>query len=191
MDIAYKKELAVRTTDISGLLDMDLPVHGDSRGWFKENYQRAKLEASGLPSHFEPVQNNISFNAQKGVTRGIHAEPWNKYISVAHGEVFAAIVDLREGDNFGTVETFQLDPSKAIFVPTGCGNSFQTLTENVVYTYLVDDYWSPDVAYTSLNLADPDTAIEWPIPIEQAVISEKDQATPFLRDVTPMEADRD
>ena len=49
-------------------------MHGDNRGWFKENWQRAKMTALGLPD-FGPVQNNISFNTKKGVTRGIHAEP--------------------------------------------------------------------------------------------------------------------
>ena len=55
------KELNVRATDIPGLLVIDLPVHGDNRGWFKENWQREKMRAAGLPD-FDPVQNNISFN---------------------------------------------------------------------------------------------------------------------------------
>lgn len=191
MDIDYKKELEVRETDIDGLLDIDLTVHGDDRGWFKENYQRAKLESMGLPTDFEPVQNNISFNAERGTTRGIHAEPWDKYISVAHGEVFAAIVDLRDGDGFGTVETFRLDPSKAIYVPRGCGNSFQTLTENVVYTYLVNEHWSPEAEYTMFNLADPSVNIEWPIPLDEAVVSDKDTKHPWLTDVAPMEVNNE
>ena len=61
-------------TPIPGLLVLRLPVHGDSRGWFKENWQREKMTALGLPD-FGPVQNNISFNAGRGATRGIHAEP--------------------------------------------------------------------------------------------------------------------
>ena len=66
--------LAVRRSAIPGLLFVDLPLHVDARGWFKENWQRAKMVALGLPD-FAPVQNNISFNAEAGVTRGIHAEP--------------------------------------------------------------------------------------------------------------------
>ena len=80
-------ELAVRETAIPGFFEIDLVVHGDNRGWFKENYQKAKMEALGLP-HFEIVQNNISFNAERGVTRGLHAEPWEKFISVANGRSF-------------------------------------------------------------------------------------------------------
>src|SRR5690606_17311716 len=83
--------LAVHETPIPGLLVVDLPVHGDPRGWFKENWQREKVIAAGLPD-FGPVQNNISFNQARGVTRGIHAEPWDKYISVTTGRVFGAWV---------------------------------------------------------------------------------------------------
>ena len=95
-DIAFEKDLAVAETGIVGLKVVDLAVHGDSRGWFKENWQREKMVAAGLPD-FGPVQNNISFNQAVGVTRGIHAEPWDKYISIATGAVFGAWVDLRPG----------------------------------------------------------------------------------------------
>ncbi len=80
-----------------GLTLFDIPVHGDNRGWFKENWQREKMVALGLPD-FGPVQNNISFNRNVGTTRGIHAEPWDKFISVATGRVFGAWVDLRAGE---------------------------------------------------------------------------------------------
>jgi dTDP-4-dehydrorhamnose 3,5-epimerase len=130
-------DVTISKTRIPDLLHIDLTVHGDNRGWFKENYQAAKLREAGFPD-FEPVQNNFSFNAEVGVTRGIHAEPWEKYISLATGRCFAAIVDLRPGDSFGTLETFELTPGNAIFVPRDCGNSFQTLEPNVVYTYLVN-----------------------------------------------------
>ena len=121
----YGKNLAVTETPIPGLVVFDLPVHGDARGWFKENWQREKMTALGLPD-FGPVQNNISFNDAVGTTRGIHAEPWDKWVSVATGRIFGAWVDLREGPTFGAVYTTELDPSKAIFVPRGVGNSYQT-----------------------------------------------------------------
>ncbi|HET8867892.1 MAG TPA: bifunctional dTDP-4-dehydrorhamnose 3,5-epimerase family protein/NAD(P)-dependent oxidoreductase [Agrococcus sp.] len=181
------KQLAVRETPIPGFLVIDLPVHGDNRGWFKENWQREKQLALGLPD-FGPVQNNISFNEQPGVTRGIHAEPWDKYISVASGRVFGAWVDLREGDSFGATFTIEIDPSIAVFVPRGVGNSFQALEPDTAYSYLVNDHWSQDAQgeYTFLNLADPTAAIEWPIPLDEAELSEKDKAHPMLADVAPM-----
>src|SRR5689334_3827526 len=93
-------ELTVTESPIPGLFVIKLAFHGDSRGWFKENYQKAKLEALGLPA-FDIVQNNFSYNEEAGVTRGLHAEPWEKFISVANGSVFAAWVDIRKGDSFG------------------------------------------------------------------------------------------
>lgn len=185
MEIEYSKELAVQATDIPGLLVFDLPVHGDNRGWFKENWQREKMVALGLPD-FQPVQNNISFNEEVGTTRGVHAEPWDKYVSVATGRIFGAWVDLREGETFGATFTTEIDPTKAIFVPRGVANSFQVLESNTAYTYLVNDHWSPNADYAFLNLDDPTIAIDWPIPLDQAILSDKDKAHPRLQDVSPL-----
>ncbi len=181
----YGKGLEPQTTTIPGLVVFDLPVHGDTRGWFKENWQREKMTALGLPD-FGPVQNNISFNDAVGTTRGIHAEPWDKWVSVATGKIFGAWVDLREGPSFGAVFTTELDPSRAIFVPRGVGNSYQTIEPDTAYTYLVNDHWSPDAAYSFLNLADETAAIEWPIPLSEVEISPKDLAHPRLTDVVPI-----
>ena len=183
----FEKELKAEGTNIPGLVVFDLPVHGDNRGWFKENWQRAKQTALGLPD-FGPVQNNISFNAKKGVTRGIHAEPWDKYISIAAGSVFGAWVDLRPGESFGQVYTTVLDPSKAIYVPRGVGNSFQALEDGTVYTYLVNAHWSLEQkkTYTFVNLADPELHIDWPIPLEDSERSEADLHHPMLKDAKPM-----
>jgi len=120
-----------------------------------------------------------------GVTRGIHAEPWDKFVSVATGRVFGAWVDLREGPSFGTVYTCEIDPSVAVFVPRGVGNAYQTLEPNTAYTYLVNDHWSPDVQYTFLNLADETANVPWPIPLAEAILSDKDKAHPRLADVAP------
>lgn len=186
-ELQFSKELKVTETPIPGLLVIDLPVHGDDRGWFKENWQTTKMTQLGLPN-LGPVQNNISFNAERGVTRGIHAEPWDKYISVATGRVFGAWVDLREGDSFGNVFTTEIDPTKAIFVPRGVGNSFQALENNTAYTYLVNNHWSAEAQslYTFLNLEDEQSSIEWPIPLSEAIRSDKDLAHPQITDVTPM-----
>ncbi|MGH3567820.1 MAG: dTDP-4-dehydrorhamnose 3,5-epimerase family protein [Pseudonocardia sp.] len=175
----------VAETSIPGLLGIDLVVHADGRGWFKESFHRMKLEAHGLPP-FEIAQSNVSFNADPGVTRGIHAEPWDKYISLAHGRAFAAIVDLRGGPGFGRVVTFELHPGNAIFVPRGCGNSYQTLTPDVVYTYLVNEHWSPEVPYTLVNAYDPGLGIRWPVGADDAIRSPKDVGLPPLSAVNPV-----
>jgi dTDP-4-dehydrorhamnose reductase/dTDP-4-dehydrorhamnose 3,5-epimerase len=187
MTIEFSKPLRAQETPIPGVVLYDLPVHGDNRGWFKENWQREKMIALGLPD-FRPVQNNISFNEKAGTTRGIHAEPWDKFISVATGRIFGAWVDLRQGPSFGAVFTAELDASQAIFIPRGVGNAFQTLEDNTAYTYLVNDHWSADAQgqYTFLNLADESAAIQWPIPLDKAELSDKDKAHPRLADVLPM-----
>jgi len=187
VSIEFGKSLRASETPIPGLLIIELPVHGDSRGWFKENWQRQKMTTDGvaLPD-FGPVQNNVSFNDAVGTTRGIHAEPWDKYVSIAAGRIFGAWVDLREGPSFGAVFTAELDPSRAIFVPRGVGNSYQTLEPDTAYTYLVNDHWSPDATYSFLNLADETVSIPWPIPLDEAQLSEKDRSHPRLADVVPI-----
>ena len=181
----FGKPLRSRTTPIPGLVLWDLPVHGDSRGWFKENWQREKMVAAGMPD-FGPVQNNISFNDATGTTRGIHAEPWDKWVSVANGRVFGAWVDLREGPTFGAVFTAEIDASTGVFVPRGVGNSYQTLEPDTSYVYLVNHHWSPSAAYTFLNLADETSAISWPVPLDESERSERDLGHPRLADVIPM-----
>jgi dTDP-4-dehydrorhamnose reductase len=175
----------VEPTAIPGLLVVRMPVHEDSRGWFKENWQREKMTALGLPD-FGPVQNNISYNARRGATRGIHAEPWDKYVAVATGSVFGAWVDLRAGASFGTTFHVVIDPGTAVFVPRGVGNSYQALEDHTAYTYLVNEHWRAATAYPALNLDDPTVGIPWPIPLEEADISDKDLVNPYLDAVTPM-----
>ncbi|HHV22883.1 MAG TPA: sugar nucleotide-binding protein [Propionibacterium sp.] len=178
--------LRVTETDIPGLLIIDLPVHGDARGWFKENWQREKMVALGLPD-FQPVQQNVSFNEQVGVTRGVHAEPWDKLVSVAHGQIFGAWVDLREGESFGRSVTVEFGPEKAVFVPRGVGNAYQTLAPQTAYAYLVNDHWTAEArdSYTFLNLGDPTVAIDWPIPLADTIRSEADLNHPVLDAVIP------
>ncbi len=177
-------ELVVEESPVPGLLVVRLPVHEDARGWFKENWQRAKMVALGLPD-FQPVQNNVSFNTARGATRGIHAEPWDKLVSVTTGRVFGAWVDLREGPSFGRTFHLELDPGTSVFVPRGVGNSYQTLTDDTSYSYLVNAHWKPGQVYPALDLADPTAAIPWPIPLAEAEISDKDRANPSLAEVTP------
>ncbi len=169
----------VSGTGIPGLLHVELELHADGRGWFKESYQRAKLEAAGLPQ-LEVLQHNVSYNEAVGVTRGIHAEPWNKYISPSYGRVFAVVADLRQGEMYGTVQTFELGPGEALYVPRGCGNAFCTLEPHTVYSYLVDGLWSPQAQYVLVDLFDPTLAVPWPLPREQMTISARDAAHPPL-----------
>lgn len=176
------------TTEIPGLLIFDVTSVGDSRGWFQEKFHKAKLVAAGLPEAFNVVQNSLAFNT-KGSTRGFHAESWDKYVSVVTGKVFVAFVDLRKGDSFGKVVTLEVDRDKAVFVPKGVGNSYQCISDEVHYLYSVNAHWSEDAYKTSLfvNLGDPAIGVTWPIPLEQAILSDRDKNHPLLADITPME----
>ena len=176
------ESLSVEETKITGLLEIGLTLHGDDRGWFAETYQRAKLADQGFPS-FEIVQQNVSYNREIGVTRGIHAEPWDKYVTVVHGRAFSAVVDLRDGPGFGTVVTRELAPGVALYIPRGCGNAYQTFTPDVVYSYSVNAHWSPDAQYTLIQAFDPALGIDWPIGPEAAIRSAKDIAHPRLADL--------
>jgi dTDP-4-dehydrorhamnose 3,5-epimerase len=181
-------EFTARTTDIPGLLIFDVTDVGDERGYFQEKFQKAKLVAAGMPESFNIVQNSISFNKDAGVTRGIHAEPWDKYISVVSGTVFAAYVDLRKGDSFGKVVTVEITPNVTVFLPKGVGNAFQALVPNTYYLYSVNAHWSSDNydKYCFVNLADPELDIKWPISLDTAIMSDRDHNHPLLKDVTAL-----
>lgn len=172
--------MQVHSTPIEGLLLVELDVHEDNRGWFKENWQRSAMLQAGLPD-FRPVQNNVSFNAQRGVTRGLHAEPWDKLVSTTTGSVQGGWCDLREGSvTFGQTHTITITPRTAVFVPRGVANGFQALEDATTYTYLVNDHWSPQAQYSNVTL----DLIDWPLaPTE---VSDKDRTHPLLIDAAPV-----
>lgn len=178
-------ELSVTATSFHGLYTINLAVQEDSRGSFREAYQAAKLEALGLPS-LQPVQWNISENLRPGIIRGIHAEPWDKYIHVPVGSVFAAVTDLRpDSPTFGQYASFTLNRMNALYISRGFGNAFQVLEPNTVYCYLVNAHWSADQKYPSIRYDDPDLKITWPLEPGPDDVSEKDLKNPTLREVFP------
>ena len=193
-DNFFEKKLAAREiAAIPGMLEFDIPVHGDNLGWFKENFQKEKMLPLGFPESFfaeGKLQNNVSFS-RKNVLRGLHAEPWDKYISVAdNGRVLGAWVDLREGESFGNVYQTEIDASKGIFVPRGVANGFQVLSDVVSYSYLVNDYWALELKpkYAFVNYADSTLGIKWE-DVANAEVSDADKNHPLLKDVTALTAD--
>lgn len=158
----------------------DIAVIHDERGSFRTAF-RSDMRAPQF-DQFVNRQWNISENKQ-GATRGIHAEPWDKYVHVMVGRIFVAIVDLRVGTPaFGQVETFELNMENALLIPRGCGNSFQAL-EFTVYGYLITQLWSADEKYPAISLDDPNLAIQWPIKDPDRIISAKDRELKTLREV--------
>ncbi|GAB3704378.1 dTDP-4-dehydrorhamnose reductase [Corynebacterium nasicanis] len=154
---------------IEGLLVLELKVLVDERGWFKESWQRARMTAEGLPD-FRPVQANVAFNSEKGTTRGLHAEPWDKLITVGTGRVQGGWCDLREGSpTYGQTQTVEIGPGTAVFVPRGVANGYQVLEDATTYLYLVNDHWSPDAGYVNVS----HKLIDWPLTPRN--LSEKDR----------------
>jgi len=185
--IEFGRQLQSSDSPIQGLFVYDLTVHGDNRGWFKENWQVEKMATIGLPD-FKPVQNNVSYNEKKGVTRGLHAEPWDKFVSIGTGSAFCAWCDIRkDSPTYGKTFSVVLDPSKAVFVPRGVANGFQTLEDNTLYTYLVNDHWSADAQYSNVSVFDTSLNIDWPIPLNEAEMSDKDKNHPVLSEATPIQ----
>jgi dTDP-4-dehydrorhamnose 3,5-epimerase len=163
---------------LSGLILVELDIHDDLRGSFREVFRVDHLAAVPGLQGFRPVQQNISHNL-RGTIRGMHAEPWDKFIHVAFGQVFAALVDMRpDSATFGQHATFTLGQKHALFVPRGFGNGFQALTEPAVYGYLVNAHWDPSARYPGVALDDPELAIAWPLPEDEWIVSDKDRSNP-------------
>ena len=177
-------QVTAQITDIPGLLVFKVTAIRDDRGYYQETFQKEKLVAAGLPESFTVVQTNTSYNKVRGATRGFHAEPWDKYITVLKGKVFAAYVDLREGESFGKTVTVEILPETCVFLPKGVGNSFQTLEDDTYYLYNVNAHWSAELydEYCFANLADPEIGVNWPISLNQAIMSERDRNHPMLKD---------
>lgn len=177
-------ELRISPGPFDGLWLIDLEVHDDPDrpgASFREAFHAEKMQALGLPP-FTPIQWNVS-ESRCGTLRGIHAEPWEKLIHVAHGEAFSAIVDLRpDSPSAGAVWTGRLTNRHAVFLSRGLGNAFQAVSDAVVYAYLVNDHWRADVIYPAVRWDDADLAIDWPITDERLSLSEKDRASPTLRE---------
>jgi dTDP-4-dehydrorhamnose 3,5-epimerase len=100
--------------------------------------------------------------------------------------MFVALVELRDAETFGRVETFELGPEQALYVPRGVGNSFCTLEPHTIYNFLVNEFWSPE--RITVDLFDPELAIEWPYPREQLNYTERDAANPSLDSVRTQRA---
>ncbi|MEU4193037.1 dTDP-4-dehydrorhamnose 3,5-epimerase [Kribbella sp. NPDC026611] len=174
--------MRLEETRIRGVRRVELDVQGNDDGWFKENFHRAKLADLGM----DVLQHNVAYFEEPAITRGIHAEPWDKYLSPTSGAVFVAVVELRAGSGFGQVETFELGPAQALYVPRGVGNSFCTLTAHTTYNFLVNEHWTPE--RTAVDLFDPELAIDWPFPRPRLKITAKDAANPSLDEVRKQQA---
>jgi dTDP-4-dehydrorhamnose 3,5-epimerase len=187
-DITQISARAVHETKFEGMKIFDLNIFEDARGRFTEVWQKEAMQELGLPE-VDPKQLGIS-RSKKGAIRAIHAEPYDKIISPLTGQIFCAMVDLRkDSETFGQVDTFELDNTKMLYIPSGVGNGFQVISdEDVLYCYCTAGVWSAEKAYSggylAVNYADPDLDIQWPL-LEQKIVSVKDGANKKMRELFP------
>lgn len=175
----------VQETDIKGLFTVQYKVFEDDRGSVMEFYRQSDFEHAGLPTLDERPQVNAP-ETIKGALRGIHAEFAHKLVAVASGEIYAVIVDLRkESPTAGKWLGFTLGRGEGLFVSSGLGNSFQSVSEQPsTYLYYFQKEWRPDMEGLACNPLDEDLAIDWPIPHGKGMIlSEKDRNNPSLKEV--------
>ena len=156
-DIAFREGPLRRRDRHQGASRSSTSPSTATRGWFKENWQRAKMTALGIPDPRRPEQRLLQRQPRRHPRHP--PEPWDKFISVARSSSSAPGRPARQRDlRQGLPRT--LDPSKAIYVPRGVGNSFQALEDGTAYTHLVDAHWSLELrGPTFVNLADPELAI--------------------------------
>lgn len=177
-------EQKIEKTSIEGLFIIKRPQFDDERGFFKE-VVRIDLLNNELGLNFSGKQWNHSMS-KPNVLRGIHAEGWNKIVYPVSGKVFMAVVDIRpESKTFKKVETFISDENNrfGLFLTKGIANSFCNIgNTSSDYLYLVDAYYDgTDKKAVAWN--DPDLNIKWPI--ENPILSKRDQDNPTLKKLFP------
>ncbi|MDT2784767.1 dTDP-4-dehydrorhamnose 3,5-epimerase [Enterococcus asini] len=179
-------QINVTKTNLTDVLIVEPAVFGDHRGFFTESYSEEDFKAAGITANF--VQDNHSLSSQAGVLRGLHfqkgAAAQTKLIRVVTGAVLDVIVDIRKGSpTYGKWEGYILSEAnhRQLLVPKGFAHGFVTLTDNVNFLYKCDNYYNAE-ADGGIAFDDPDLAIDWPIDIQKAILSEKDQHHPTLKE---------
>lgn len=173
-------------TPIEGLLIIEPRVFHDARGYFVETYNEQRYREAGVDAAF--VQDNQSCSTY-GVVRGLHFQkpPYTqaKLVSCTKGRVLDVAVDLRkESPTYGKWYAVELSEKnhRQFYIPRGFAHGFSVLSEQAVFTYKCDNLYHPE-AEGGLLLSDPDVAIEWQVPEEMRVISEKDTKHPLFKDL--------
>lgn len=175
--------IEVIKTIIPGLLILEPKVFGDARGYFMESWNQRDFEAAVGPVRF--VQDNES-KSRYGVLRGLHFQKGrysqSKLVRVVSGRVLDVAVDIRRGSPwFGQHVACELtgENHRQFFIPRGFAHGFVVLSEEAVFQYKCDYPYTPE-AEGAIAWNDPSLAIDWGIPEEAVLLSEKDKHHPFL-----------
>ena len=171
------------TTDFPGLMIFEPKVFEDSRGYFFESFNEQTCKANGIDIKF--VQDNQA-KSSFGVIRGLHYQqaPYSqtKFIRVLTGSIIDAVVDLRKGSpTFGKSFSIELNANNhlQLLVPKGFAHGYSVISETAEVFYKCDDFYHKE-AEAGIMFNDPALNIDWKIPEDQQIISEKDQIHPSL-----------
>lgn len=178
--------IEVIKTDIEGVLIIEPKVFGDARGYFLESFNAKDFaEKTGLNINF--VQDNESMSSY-GVMRGLHFQnpPYtqSKLVRCVKGAVLDVAVDIRKGSyTYGKHVAIELteDNHRQFFVPKGFAHGFAVLSEVAVFQYKCDNFYAPQ-ADDGISILDDSLGIDWRIPTEKALLSEKDTKHALLKD---------
>ena len=164
-------------TPIEGLLVLEPRVFRDARGYFVETYNEQRYREAGIEAQF--VQDNQSCSSY-GVVRGLHFQkpPYEqaKLVCCTVGRVLDVAVDLRpDSPTYGKWFSVELseENKRQFYIPRGFAHGFSVLSESAIFTYKCDNLYHPECE-GGILLNDPDLAIDWRIPENQRIISDKD-----------------
>ena len=173
-------------TNIEGVIIIEPRIFKDDRGYFFESFSQREFEEKVCKTTF--VQDNES-KSSYGVLRGLHFQkpPFaqSKLVRVIKGAVLDVAVDIRKGSpTYGQYVSVELtgDNHRQFFIPRGFAHGFSVLSEEVIFQYKCDNFYSPQ-SEGAIAWNDPDLNIDWRIPIEEVVLSEKDSKHPKLKDL--------
>lgn len=172
-------------TEIEGVFIIEPRIFGDNRGYFFESFIQAEFEKKVCKTTF--VQDNES-KSSYGVLRGLHFQkpPYtqSKLIRVVKGRVWDVAVDIRRSSpTFGKHIGIELseDNHRQLFIPKGFAHGFVVLSEEAVFQYKCDNYYAPQ-SEGAIIWNDPELGIDWKIPAEDIILSEKDKKHPLFKD---------
>lgn len=172
-------------TNIDGVFIIEPRVFNDARGYFFESYSERDFNAQVREIHF--VQDNES-KSSYGVMRGLHFQrpPFtqSKLVRCVKGAVLDVAVDIRKGSpTYGQHVAVELteDNHRQFFVPRGFAHGFAVLSEEAVFQYKCDNFYHPE-ADGGISILDTSLGIDWRIPTDKAILSEKDTKHPLLAD---------
>ena len=181
----WKLNMNIIKTPIEGLLVIEPQVFKDARGYFVETYNEQRYRDAGIDAAF--VQDNQSCSSY-GVVRGLHFQrpPYTqaKLVTCTIGKVLDVAVDLRKGSpTFGQWFSVELseENKRQFFIPRGFAHGFSVLSETAIFNYKCDNLYHPE-ADGGLLLNDPELAIDWQVPEDMRIISEKDTKHPLFSD---------